>query len=199
MKKKINSFAANITKEEISNLPLLSFEGDIKIIESEKELKKALVSLRQNKILGFDTETRPSFKKGFKNKVALLQLSTNKNAFLFRLNRTGLPEELIEILSDESIIKIGTALKDDISSLQKYHSFEPKGFIDLQNFVKNFEIESKGLKKLAAIVLGNRISKSQQTSNWENEILTDSQKVYAATDAWVCLEIYNKLNSVLNR
>lgn len=188
-----NEFASSISKEEISKLPLRGFTGSITVVDSEDKVEGAVNFLKKQDTLGFDTETRPSFRKGKVNKVALLQLSTSSNAFLFRLNKIGFNGHLTALLSDDGIIKVGTAIHDDIASLKKRNLFEPAGFIDLQQFVKQYNIESNGLKKLAAIVLNFRISKSQQTSNWENKQLTEAQQLYAATDAWVCLQIYKNL------
>ena len=144
-------------------------------------------------LLGFDTETRPTFKKGGRNNVSLIQLSTSEFAGLFRINKIGIPAEMIKLLSDPSVKKVGVAVHDDIKFLKVVKKFNPEGFIDLQSFVKDFGIESSGLKKLAAIVLGVRISKRQQVTDWEAEQLTEAQQIYAATDAWVCHQIYEKL------
>jgi ribonuclease D len=144
-------------------------------------------------LLGFDTETKPCFKKGHYHPVALLQLSTREQAFLIRLNKVHLPEFIIEILEDTNITKVGVALKDDLNALNKIVPFEPDGFIDLQQFVKQFGIEDNGLKKLVANILGFRISKKSQTSNWEQEELSREQLEYAATDAWVCRQMYEAL------
>jgi ribonuclease D len=186
-------YKSDISKEEIQLLPLKQFEGDIWLANTHDEVLKAIEMISREGVLGFDTETRPSFKKGRVNKVALLQLSTNKQAWLFRLSSTGLPPELVAVLSDPGILKVGLALKDDLHALKKLRSFEPAGFTDLQKEVSNYGIEAMGLKKLAAIVLGIHISKAQQVSNWENPLLTEAQLRYAATDAWVCLEIFRQL------
>jgi ribonuclease D len=143
--------------------------------------------------LGFDTESKPSFKKGNTNHVSLLQLATSSNAYLFRLNKTGLPETLIKVLSNPKILKVGIAIRDDIRHLMALHQFKPDGFLELQAFVKQFGIENSGLSKLTGIILNFRISKSQQLSNWENEVLTQAQQLYAATDAWAAYEIYETL------
>ena len=174
-------------------MPVKHFPGKIHVIRSRSALEEILPHIRQEKILGFDTETRPSFKKGKKNKVALLQLSGLHTAYLIRLNYTGLPAEIKKIFEDTEIIKVGAAIRDDLRALKKLSPFEASGFIELQDFVKDFGIENNGLKKLSAIVLGFRISKSQQLSNWESEELTEAQQVYAATDAWVCKRIYQTL------
>ena len=171
------------------------FKGEIILVDNEEKFSKAITLLKGKKVLGFDTETKPTFKKGVTHKVSLLQLATNDLACLFRINKIGLPDELIDILSDESIIKTGVAIHDDLKVLKAIRKFSPHGFIDLQTFVKDFGIQSSGLKKLTAIVLGFRISKGQQVTNWEAEELTEPQITYAATDAWVCHEIYNRLNA----
>ena len=171
-------------------MPLRWFEGEIVVIDQLWQVKSAAKFLSEFSVLGFDTETKPSFKKGNSNKVALLQLSAPNNAFLFRINKIGLPAEIKKILSCSKIVKPGVAIRDDIKGLQHMKSFNPDGFIELQNYAKEFGIKSFSLKKLSAIVLGFRISKSQQLSNWEANELSESQKIYAATDAWVALKIY---------
>lgn len=189
-----------ITKEEIYELPLKSFEGEIIVIDKPSDVGKVLPELKSQTILGFDTETKPSFKKGNSNKngVALLQLSSEKKAWLFRLQHIGLHDGLKEILSDENIKKIGVAIHDDIRMLKSLSNFSDRGFLDLQSYVKDFGIKGFSLKKLTAMVLHFRISKSQQLSNWENPTLTNGQLSYAATDAWTCLEIYKKLRLMNN-
>jgi ribonuclease D len=152
--------------------------------------------LLNESVLGFDTESKPSFKKGRRNKVSLIQLATGDLACLFRINKIGIPDGLVKILADPDVIKAGVAVHDDLRFLKGVKKFNPGGFIDLQGFVKDFGIQSSGLKKLTAIVLGFRISKRQQVTDWNAEILTEAQQVYAATDAWVCREIYNKLTSI---
>jgi ribonuclease D len=185
-----NSFKSSITKEEVSLLPRQKFNGEIFYIHSLNDFYEFFPHLKNHSLLGFDTETKPSFKRGKINEVSLLQLSTENQAFLFRLNQIGLPKPLVDLLSDTGIIKAGVAIRDDISALRRLSNFTPGGFIDLQHLVKEFGISDNGLKKLAANVLGFRISKRQQTSNWEQEQLSASQMEYAATDAWVCYKIY---------
>lgn len=196
MKEAATEIKKSISKEELSELELGHFEGDIHIIDSNDQITEAVNYLKKHSALGFDTETRPSFKKGQVNKVALLQLSTLEKAFLFRINSIGLPEELVKLLSSESIEKVGAAIRDDIKILQDINFFEPNGFVELQDFVKDYGIENFGLKKLAGLVLGFRISKSQRLSNWEAKKLTPPQMRYAATDAWVSLKIYHKLLAI---
>ena len=186
-------FAENISIEEIRELEHKWFEGEIVMVDNFSTFKSVIPRLMKSQLLGFDTETKPSFKKGKKNKVSLLQLANKDLACLFRINRIGLPDELLRILSDRDVIKAGVALHDDIKILRHINKFGPEGFVDLQGFVKDYGIQSSGLKKLTAIVLGFRISKSQQVTDWEATALTEAQQIYAATDAWVCREIYNKL------
>jgi ribonuclease D len=189
-----SNYLENITAEEITSYELSWFGGEIVIVDNLEMFYKVLPEVAASKILGFDTETKPSFRKGIKNRVALLQLASDEKAWLFRINKTGIPRELAALLSDENIIKAGVAIHDDLRFLRNIRKFEPAGFIDLQSYVKDFGIQSSGLKKLAAIVLGIRISKRQQVSDWESDLLSDAQKVYAATDAWVCHQIYKKLS-----
>jgi ribonuclease D len=188
-------YRENITVEEIKELDLSWFEGEIFLIDNLGKFYTVLPRLKKSQVLGFDTETKPSFKKGRKHKVSLIQLADDKIACLLRINRIGIPAELLSILADPKIIKAGVAIHDDIRILSGIRRFNPAGFIDLQAFVKNYGIESSGLKKLAAIVLGFRISKRQQVTDWEAVQLSEAQQIYAATDAWVCHQIYNKLIS----
>jgi len=182
-----------ISNDELAELPLSSFEGVVHVIEQPEDLGAALEYLSRQSILGFDTETRPAFKKGQTYPVSLLQLSTSDQAFLFRINKIGLPIGLIKILASPKILKIGVAIRDDIKILQRIVPFKPGGFIELQDLVKNYGIENFSLKKLTAIVLGFRISKSQRLTNWDAPELSEQQLIYGATDAWVSCEIYNKL------
>ena len=189
-------FPTNISPELIAELPLRQFTGRIILVDTMELLHDALKMLSGHTILGFDTETKPSFKKGQINRVSMLQLSYHDTCFIIRLNKVGLCDELVHILSSTSILKVGLSIRDDFRELSRLKHFHPAGFIDLQSYVEDFGILDKSLKKLSALVMGYRISKSQQTSNWELEHLTEPQLVYAATDAWVCLEIYKKLKEV---
>jgi len=175
-------------------MPLIQFEGKINLIESREGYLASINYLSQQSMLGFDTETKPAFKKGEYNEVALLQLATKDMAFLFRLNKMGLPNGLKSILENPQIQKIGVAIRDDIKSLQKLNNFIPGGFIELQDHVKDFGIQNFSLKKLSAIVLGYRISKSQRVTNWEAIELTEAQQIYAATDAWISHRIFESLS-----
>lgn len=188
----------SISKEAIEDLPLEQFHGTIHTIETKEQMDAAIEMIRQEKLLGCDTETKPSFKKGIAHKVALLQLASNSTAWLIRLNKVGLSEELIEILEDPSITKVGVALRDDLRALVRLRKFTPAGFVDLQEMAKQSGIEDFSLKKLAALALNIRISKRQRLSNWESPTLTEGQIHYAATDAWVALGIYKALCNPIN-
>lgn len=182
-----------ISNDELAELPLSFFEGVIHVIEKPEDLEIALEYLNRQSVLGFDTETRPAFKKGQVYPVSLLQLSTSEQAFLIRINKIGLPTGLISLLASPKILKIGAAIRDDIKILQRIVPFKPSGFIELQELVKNYGIENFSLKKLSAIVLGFRISKSARLTNWDAHELTEQQMIYGATDAWVSCEIYKQL------
>ncbi|RNC66901.1 3'-5' exonuclease [Proteiniphilum sp. X52] len=182
-----------ISKEELAELPLETFKGEIVVVDHVGEIRQACHYLSSHGALGFDTETRPAFKRGQINKVALVQLSTEEVCFLFRLNKIGYPDELERILSDPGIKKIGLSLRDDFAALRKRSGRKPENFIDLQGFVDQFGIEDNSLQKIYAILFGKKISKNQRVSNWEAETLTPAQQSYAAIDAWACLRIYNHL------
>lgn len=184
-------------KKEISLLPRALFGGRIFTIQTESEANKAVDYLLSFNLLGLDTETRPSFKKGKVNSVALLQVSTEDTCFLFRLNRIGLPASLVRLLEDKKVLKVGLSLKDDLSMLKKRGEFRPANFLELQDFVKNIGIEDMSLQKIYANLFHEKISKGQRLTNWETDILTDGQKLYAATDAWACVRIYNELDALV--
>lgn len=184
---------SNITKEEINTLPVVSFDGRIFVVNTEEEVNKAVAYLSDFQEIGFDTETRPSFKKGNRYKVCLLQLSTLDTCFLFRLHQTGLPLSMVELLKNEKIKKVGLAIRDDFSALSQWQPFTPKGQLELQTFVKQYGIQDNSLQKIFALMFHQKISKSQRLTNWEADILTDAQKKYAATDAWACIKIYRAL------
>jgi ribonuclease D len=186
-------YKENITAEELAEHELSWFKGEIVLVDNLKTFYEVFPRLLKSDLLGFDTETRPTFKKGKKNAVSLIQLSTGDLACLFRINKIGIPNELVDLLSDPAVIKAGVAVHDDVRFLKGVRKFAPEGFVDLQTLVKDFGIQSSGLKKLAAIILGFRISKRQQVTDWEAEQLSEAQQIYAATDAWVCHQIYKKL------
>ena len=181
-------------KQLISTLTKAEFKGKIVVIHSQREVKAAVDFLKRQTIVGIDTETRPSFRRGLVYQVALLQISTLDICFLFRLNMIGLPPELIQFLESANIQKIGLSLKDDLALLKRREPFRPQGFIDLQDFVRTMGIEDMSLQKLYANVFGEKISKAAQLTNWENTTLTESQKMYAATDAYTTLRLYLELS-----
>lgn len=189
---------SNISKEEIAELPIAVFDGRIIVVQSEQEAEKAVKYLESFDRIGFDTETRPAFKKGQKHKIALMQLSTVDTCFLFRLNVIGFPDSLASLLSNSEIKKIGLSLKDDFSAIHKRSELKPENFVELQSFVKKWGIEEMGLQRIYAILFQKKISKSQRLTNWEADVLTDAQKRYASLDASACLEIYNKLLEMNN-
>ena len=188
----------NITNEEINALPLGAFEGKVVVITTPAKLLPALEDINQHSIVGFDTETKPVFVRGHSNKVALMQIALPHKVYLIRLNQLGLTDGLVAFLENKKILKAGVALRDDIKGLQKLHPYEPAGFVELAELSKKAGLEVESVKKLAALLLGFRISKSAQTSNWEAETFNEKQISYAATDAWVCLEVYNKLTRLLD-
>ena len=198
MKTNNHDYLKSISKEEIEKLPIRQFNGHIEVVDKPHQVDNMIKLIENEMVLGFDTETKPSFKKGRTNKVALLQLSTQNQAFLVRTSKIGLSKQITSVLENPAIAKVGLAIKDDIAGLQKLKKFRPQQFIELQSYVKDFDIQDNGLRKIAAIVLQFRILKNQQTSNWENGHLTEAQQIYAATDAWVCRQIYQKLNHYLN-
>ncbi|GHT79652.1 3'-5' exonuclease [Bacteroidia bacterium] len=177
----------------MSQLDLEQFPGRIVEIERLEDVQEAIDYLLRFQYIGFDTETRPAFKKGSSYGVALAQLATDDICFLFRLSKIGFPPALIGLLSNPKVMKIGLSLKDDFQSMGRRMRFVPQGFVELQKFIKNYDIEDISLQKIYALLFGKRISKSQQVSNWEAEELSDAQKRYAALDAWACLKIYKKL------
>lgn len=177
-------------KRNISALPRVVFEGAIKVIDTLEEVEAAVDFLLTQDILGVDTETRPSFKKGTHNEVSLLQVSTLEVCFLFRLNRIGMPPAVVRLLTDTVVPKIGLSWHDDLHQLHRKAEFIPGLFVDIQDVAKNFGIEDMSLQKLYANIFGRKISKTQRLSNWEASELKEAQKVYAATDAWACIQLY---------
>ena len=180
----------------IAGLPRATFGGRVIVVDTESEASKAIAYLLKQPLLGFDTETRPTFRPGPMHPVALLQVSTPDTCFLFRLNRIGLPECVIRLLSDQRITKVALSWSDDSGQLHRRHKFKMGNFIELQTFVKEFGIEDCSLQKLYANVFGQKISKAQQLSNWEADVLSEAQKLYAATDAWACVRLYEELNEL---
>ena len=192
-----NKYSPNITNEELMTLPLYAYDGEVVCVDTLEKFYQVKDELFLEPLWGFDTETKPCFKKGASNRtnVALLQLSSREKTYIFRLSIIGMPKELCDFLSSDRFTKIGLSSRDDIKGLQKLTSFKPAGFIDLQSIAPDYGIEEKSLRKMAAIVLGFRISKAQQLSNWESETLNEKQIRYAATDSWVTRQIYVRLTN----
>ncbi|MDR0231327.1 MAG: 3'-5' exonuclease domain-containing protein 2 [Dysgonamonadaceae bacterium] len=186
---------SSITKETILTLEPETFTGRIIVVQSLAEAEKAVDYLSCCSMIGFDTETRPSYKKGVFYLISLIQLSTEDTCFLFRLNIIGFPQCLIDLLSNPNVKKIGLSLKDDFASMNRRQAFTPEGFVDLQKIVQEYGITVISLQKVYATLFNKKISKNQRLTNWEADVLTESQKRYAALDAWACLKIYNKLKT----
>jgi ribonuclease D len=187
---------ARISKEEINQLPLGRWEGPVRLVRTAGEVERVAECLARSCLLGFDTETRPAFRKGQKYSPSLLQLATEEDVFVFQLRQTGLPESLLAVLRESNIIKAGVALDFDLRSLQELQWFEPGGFVGLARMARRLGIRNHGLRGLAALVCGIRISKSERTTNWANPDLTQQQIRYAATDAWIGREIYRRLQAI---
>lgn len=186
-------FALHIDKNTIQTLPLTSFEGDVIIVDVPEKVQEAVEYLSQFTVLGVDTEARPSFKRGVHYPTALVQISTMERCYLFRLTHVGMPEELAQIFANPNICKVGLAFKDDLNGLRRRRDFKPANCIDLQSIVCKYGIMELGLQKIFAIIFGQKISKAQQLTNWENSHLTPEQAKYASTDAWATLKIYLEL------
>ena len=186
-------YQSKIEKSVISTLPPCDIVGEIIVIDRPEDVATAVDDLKQFTLIGFDTETRPSFRRGESNTISLLQLATDKRAYLFRLKKIGPNQLLKDLLESEEHMKVGLSVHDDFHSLNRWMPCRPKNFIELQKYVKAFGIEEMSLQKIYAIVFNKKISKRQQLSNWEAEELTPAQQQYAAIDAWACRDIYYKL------
>lgn len=171
----------------------MAYPGHIVVVNTPEQAASALFTIRRCPIVGFDTETKPSFRKGHPNNVALVQISTGDCCYLFRINKFGITKELRDFFQDPGVLKIGLSLKDDFHVMHRGMEFTPAGFIDLQDMVAGYAIHDSSLQKIYGIVFGERISKSQRLSNWEAPVLTTPQQIYAAIDAWACLKIYHAL------
>lgn len=185
-----------ISNEALNELPLQHYNGEIVVVEDADGIAQVIKEINNNEVLGFDTETRPSFKKGKINQISLIQLTTKKTTYLIRLNKTGFSTELKYLLSSEAVLKVGVGIRDDIRGLQRLAEFNPGGFVELQTMATDIGLKDFSLKKLAGILLKFRVSKRQRLSNWEADTLSQSQLIYAATDSWVALEIYKKLSNL---
>lgn len=186
-----------ISKQAVAQLPREVFLGRVFIVNTEADARKAIAYLKSHALVGVDTETRPSFRRGTVHQVALLQIATDDTCFLFRLNRLGLPDFLEDFLQND-VLKVGLSLKDDFAMLRKRNQGNLcKGnWIDLQDYVAHFGIEEKSLQKIYALLFGKKISKAQRLSNWEAEVLSEAQQMYAALDAWACVKIYTLLEGL---
>lgn len=191
-----HDFQQTIDKESLAELPLGQFKGSIVTVESPEMVEAACRDLSSHPAIGFDTETRPAFQAGVMYNTALLQLSTPDTCYLFRLTKIPLERPILRILESKKIAKIGVAIRDDLKKLQVLRKFRPGGFVELQGLANEYGITDKSVRKIAGIVLGVRISKAQRLTNWSAETLTPAQQLYAATDAWVVLEIYRKLHEI---
>ncbi len=180
-------------KAQIQHLPKDNFAGRIVVIDKEEDVGRAVDYLLRQQILGFDTETRPSFRKGTPHKVALLQVATHDVCFLFRLNKLGMPDSLVRLLTDQRVLKVALSWHDDLTSLHRRRTFQCAPFVELQDYAASLGIQDMSLQKLYANVFGKRIAKSQQLTNWENDELTEAQRLYAATDAWACVMLYEEM------
>ena len=187
-----------IDKFSIAEMPTECFNGRIIVVNKEDDAKKYINFLMTHNVLGFDTETKPSFKKGRINKVALLQIATHNEACLFQLNSIGLTDDIIRLFEDKNIVKVGLSISDDIRALTTRRDFNPRGFVDIQTIVKQIGIEDMGLQKIYANLFGLKISKNKQLSNWNTQILDEKQKRYAALDAFACIHIYDKVMDLIN-
>jgi len=185
-----------ITKEALNELPLWKFEGDITVLNNDKDWDAVIPKLWRASVLGFDTEAKPAFKKGVYNPVSLIQLATEEEVFIIRNLLCGFPGDLVRIFEDPSIIKAGAAIRDDLKDLQKLRKFSPAGFEDISTIASENGVRQIGAKNLTAIFLGKRISKAQQTSNWERSELTQAQLDYAATDAYLGLKVYEEFQAL---
>lgn len=183
----------SITKQQLVELPEVKYPGKVIMVDSASRCRSALSYLNRVDQVGFDTETRPSFQKFRHYNVSLVQISAGEECFLFRLKQIGAIDGLMRFLENPDVQKIGLSLKDDFHSLAKLQSFDPQGFVELQSFVKDWEIADNSLQKIYGIIFGQRISKNQRLTNWEAQELTEHQQIYAAIDAWACQRIYNHL------
>ena len=188
-------FDISISKQQGAELPTVKFDGAITLIDRPGDVPEAMDYLRHQPLVGFDTETKPNFRKGMTNKVSLIQVATEDRSFLFRLNKIGFCQEIKEFMECEDVLKVGLSLKDDFHVLHKVSPFTPANFIELQEMVRDYHITDASLQKIYAILFGERISKSQRLTNWEAAQLTTPQMVYASIDAWACQRIYRRLVS----
>lgn len=187
---------STITREEINDLPLVRFEGPIHVIDKKNQIESTVDRLQEESVLGFDTETKPSFKRGISYPPALIQFSSQEEAWLFRINGKGIHPAILRLLQDKDTLKVGVALHDDIKHLQAVQKFKPSGFLDMATVANDAGVLKRGLRNMTGILLGERLSKSAQLTNWAQQKLTENQLIYAATDAWVSLKLYHKFKEL---
>ena len=185
-----------ITKEEVAQLDVEKYDGNIIVVQTLDAVDDAISQLRSKKVIGFDTETRPSYQKGILYNVSLIQLATEDTCFLFRVNMIDFPKPLTDLLSDPAVTKVGLSLRDDFQSMRRRIAITPQGFVDLQSLAPEYQIKDCSLQKMYAILFNKKISKRQRLTNWDAEALTENQQQYAALDAWACLKIYAKLKEL---
>ena len=190
-------YVVSIEKEKINEMPVAEYSnGNIYIVEAMSQVNAAVAHLRKHRLVGFDTETRPSFKRGEHHKLALIQLATSSDCFLFRISKLkSIPLKLKEYMEDAHCPKVGLSTHDDIHQMQRVTHMQPAGFIEIQDMVRRYHITDLSLQKIYAILFGQKISKGQRLTNWESDVLTPQQQRYAAIDAWACIDIYNRLMS----
>ncbi|MBQ9295680.1 MAG: 3'-5' exonuclease domain-containing protein 2 [Paludibacteraceae bacterium] len=191
--KKENTYIHHINSELLQWMPVVAFEGEVVVVDKPEMVDEAVSYLRTQRVVGVDTEARPSFQRGTHYPTALVQISSRERCYLFRLTHIGMPQALADIFSDPKICKVGLAFKDDINGLRKRRNFVPANCVDVQKMVGQYGILDLGLQKVFAICFGKKISKAQQLTNWENSHLTPEQARYASTDAWATLLIYEDL------
>lgn len=185
---------ASISKEEIGAIErIATFPGKIHLIEDEETATLALKALSDERVVGFDTESKPVFKRDEQAEVSLIQVSTLTNAYLFRVNKIGFTQELCDFITNPDVYKIGLSLHDDYKVMRRKMQLTPQGFVELQKLCPGYGIKDSGLQRIYAILFNERISKSQRVTNWKAKHLTDKQMGYAALDAYACLRIYNFL------
>ncbi|MDR2737316.1 MAG: 3'-5' exonuclease domain-containing protein 2 [Puniceicoccales bacterium] len=183
----------HITPKQIARLPLKLYEGEVVVVQDIDVAEAAVTELLSEPVLGFDIESKPAFTKGESYVPSLMQLAGRTKVCLFRLNKIGGLGPLKKILENEDIAKVGVAVDNDIQNLRKGWSFTPRGFHDLGTFSKRLKVVHTGLRNLAAIFLHARVSKKSQLTDWSQEVLTQQQISYAATDAWISREIFLKM------